>query len=279
LAASFFLSCGQCIGCRLKRSREWAIRCVHEASLSDVNCFITLTYDSPPPGNSLRYKDFQDFMKRLRFKFRQFTIRFYMCGEYGEEFDRPHMHAILFGFDFLDRTYWSKSPGGAKMYRSKTLEELWPFGFSSVGAVTFESAAYVARYCLKKMTGSRAAAHYRTVDIETGEVLDRVPEFNKMSLKPGIGADWLERFTSDVYPKGVVVRPGGAEFGAPRYYDKLFQRFTESPDHPDYLLPDVVEFGRFLEGLKHKDHQTPERLAVREKVALAKGKQLKRSIT
>ena len=89
----------------MKRSREWAIRCVHEASLNDVNCFLTLTYDDDhvPAGLSLFYPDFQAFMKRLRARFSNVRVRFYMCGEYGDNFDRPHYHALLFGFDFLDK--------------------------------------------------------------------------------------------------------------------------------------------------------------------------------
>jgi len=278
LSASFFLACGQCIGCRLKRSREWAIRCVHEASLNDVNCFLTLTYDEEhvPEGRSLQYSDFQSFMKRLRARFPRVRIRFYMCGEYGEEFDRPHYHALLFGFDFLDKVVLSRSSSGLTYYRSPTLESLWPFGFSSIGAVTFESAAYVARYCMKKVTGSLSDRHYEVVDVETGLISSRTAEFNKMSLKPGIGASWLSRFRSDVYPAGKVIRPGGASFNSPRYYDKLFERFNAAEgDIEDELL----KFRRYLVGLENAADQTDARLAVREKVAAAKLRTLKRSIS
>ena len=130
---------------------------------------------------------------------------------------------------------------------------------------------------MKKITGARSQSHYQIVDIETGEVLgDRVPEFNRMSLKPGIGADWLKRYRSDVYPAGKVVRPGGASFNAPRYYDKLLERMEKGTDSID---GDIAEYGRYLEGLKGAAHQTTERLRVREKVAIAKLKQLKRSIS
>ena len=100
------LPCGQCVGCRLERSRQWAMRCLHEAKMHDRNCFVTLTYnnDNVPADRSLNYRDFQLFMKRLRFHFRGVPIRFYMCGEYGEDFGRPHFHACLFGLDFPDKT-------------------------------------------------------------------------------------------------------------------------------------------------------------------------------
>ena len=162
--------CGQCIGCRLERSRQWAIRCVHEASLYPINCFITLTY-SPEYEDRLRIslpdietgevvgsqlsltsqckRDYVLFMKRLRKKFGE-GIRFFHCGEYGEENGRPHHHAIIFNHDFADKKVW-KTNNGVVLYRSKMLEELWPYGFATVGCVSFESAAYVARYITKKV--------------------------------------------------------------------------------------------------------------------------------
>ncbi len=99
------LPCGQCIGCRLERSRQWAMRCMHEAQLHENNCFITLTYDNThlPSDGSLHYKDFQLFIKRLRKKFGNTRIRYYMAGEYGENFGRPHFHACIFGHDFHDK--------------------------------------------------------------------------------------------------------------------------------------------------------------------------------
>lgn len=153
--------CGQCVGCRLERSRQWAIRCVHESKLHKDNCFITLTYNDAnlPSDKSLHYYDFQCFMKRLRKQYPGSKIRYYMCGEYGENFGRPHFHACIFGFNFDDLKLW-KVQNKQKLYRSKKLEKLWDKGHSSVGTVTFESAAYVARYIMKKVTGDAAKNHY-----------------------------------------------------------------------------------------------------------------------
>lgn len=216
------LPCGQCIGCRLERSRQWAMRCVHEASLYDRNCFITLTYrdEDLPPGGTLVVKDFQDFMKRLRKRFGE-GIRFFHCGEYGEKFARPHYHACLFNFDFEDKKLW-KEVRGNKLFTSEALEELWPFGFSTIGEVTFESAAYVARYITKKITGSEASAHYSTVNEATGEVSERKPEYTTMSRRPGIAKGWFDRFSSDVYPSDQVVLRGKV-MKPPKYYDRLFE--------------------------------------------------------
>lgn len=268
---SFFVKCGQCVGCRLERSRQWAARCLHEAKLYESNSFISLTYDKDhlPPYSSLHYPDFQKFMKRLIR--RVGPVRFYMAGEYGEKFNRPHFHACLFGYDFPDKLYFCKSPSGAKLYRSALLERLWPFGFSSIGEVNFESAAYVARYIMKKITGDRARAHYSVVDISTGEMVMRTPEFNHMSLKNGgIGARWFDRYKDDWYPEGkIVVR--GKKTNTPRYYDKRLKKL-------DPQAFEDLTLGRELEAMAYAGEQTDARLRVREIVAEARVKQLKRSI-
>lgn len=214
---TLYLPCGQCIGCRIARSREWAARCVHEASLYDKNCFITLTYDDEhlPADGSLCVKDFQDFMKRLRFKFKGHKIRFLHCGEYGTLNKRPHFHALLFGFDFPDKKLWSLTPRGDKVYRSPILEELWTDGFSTIGAVTFESCAYVARYVTKKVTGELAEEHYQ----------GKAPEYITMSRRPGIGSEWFKKYHSDVFPNDFVVLKDGRKIATPRYYMKQLEKF------------------------------------------------------
>nr|UQB76415.1 replication associated protein [Flumine microvirus 26] len=266
------LPCGRCVGCRLERSRQWAVRISHEASLWDRNCFITLTYDVDhiPAGGSLVYRDFQLFMKRLRREAKQ-GVRFYMCGEYGEGFDRPHFHACLFNFDFADKVLWRKGRPGADIYRSAVLERLWPFGFSTVGSVTFESAAYCARYVMKKVTGDLAVGHYRCVDTETGEVIERVPEFNHMSLKPGIGAEWFEKYSRDVFPHDFVIVKG-KRCKPPRYYDKILKR-------RDALGFDDVNQDRMEWDPARDADNTVERLREREIVEEARISFLKREIT
>lgn len=263
------LPCGQCIGCRLERSRQWAMRCMHEASLYDFNSFVTLTFDDEhfPYRGNLEYGTFQKFMKRLR-KGCTFPVRFYMCGEYGPENWRPHFHACLFNLDFTDRTYWATGDSGEKVYRSKRLEELWPFGFASVGNVTFESAAYVARYCVQKITGFNAKAHYARIDKDGPYCL--TPEFNHMSLKPGIGAPWLARFKTDVYPHDYVIVKG-VKCKPPKYYDRLLDK--ESPE----VLEDI-KFRRELDGRSRYEDNTIERLEVKRFIVAQRVNQLIRSI-
>lgn len=257
----FSLPCGQCVGCRLERSRVWAARCMHEASLHSENCFITLTYKDAPV--SLDYRDFQLFMKRLRKRFPR--VRFYMCGEYGDQLSRPHFHACLFGVNFADRVKFGRS-----LYRSPLLESLWPAGFSSIGEVTFESAAYVARYIMKKITGDLAESHYLRIDPDTGEMIMLTPEFCHMSLKPGIGAGWIDKYLSDVYPDGeMVVR--GCESKAPRYYDKLYRRLDRDSH-------DAMKHRRFCKSWDTSAlEKVTSRLVVRELVAKARLGRLIRS--
>lgn len=260
---SFLLPCGQCWQCRLERSRQWAVRCVHEAQMHKSNCFITLTYDDAhiPKDYSLHYPHYQDFMRRLRYVYRERNVRFYMCGEYGEITRRPHYHACLFNVNFEDRRYW-KTDDGMRVDRSLILDRLWPMGHAAVGDVTFESAAYVARYIMEKMTGDKAAKHYEVIDDETGEIFNRVPEFTHMSLKPGIGAGWYERFKSDVYPEGkVVVR--GKKTNSPKYYDRRFEK--EDPEAFERLKLRRIELGR-----ERAEDNTPYRRLVKEEVVKAR---------
>lgn len=244
------------------------MRCLHEASLHPRNSFVTLTYDDDhlPERSQLNYPDFQKFVKRLRWHSKQ-DIRFYMCGEYGPENFRPHYHAVLFNWDAPDKRYWSSSGAGEKVYRSDTLDRLWGLGFTSVGAVTFQSAAYVARYCLQKVTGHNAKHHYARSDANGPYQLP--PEFNHMSLKPGIGARWLQKWQSDVYPHDYVVI-NGVETKPPKYYDKLFEA-----SNPDQF--EEMKFKREQEGRSRYPDNTIERLAVKEKVTEAKISQLVRN--
>lgn len=254
------IPCGQCIGCRLERSRQWAIRCVHEASLYDDNCFLTLTYDDEhlPSDNSLNLKHFQDFLKRLRKRFGS-GIRYFHCGEYGDLNNRPHYHAIIFNFDFADKVIF-KDSGEYKVYVSDSLSKLWPYGYSTIGDVTFESAAYVARYCLKKVTGKDAAEHYD----------GRKPEYTTMSRRPGIGRLWYDRFKDDVYPSDFVVMRG-KKMRPPKFYDGIFAL---------YNYVDLCRLKTIRESCAadHADDTTYKRLEVRETVQNAKLKLLKREV-
>ena len=223
--------CGKCLGCRLEYSKQWAARCVHEASLHEANSFITLTYNDEhlPKNKSIDRKELQKFIRRLRKKIAPDKIRFFACGEYGEKFTRPHYHACLFGYDFPDKqvlkTKRFQNPFVKKLgnrdldilYTSELLGKVWEKGFHSIGKMSFESAAYVARYVTKKINGKQEASHYG----------DKTPEFALMSRRPGIGKKWIEKYLTDCYPKdfhtinGIKMRPC-------RFYDEVCkERYPE----------------------------------------------------
>lgn len=262
---TIWLSCGQCIGCKIERARQWAVRIMHEASLHDENSFITLTYNDEnlPENSSLRYVDFQKFMKRLR---KKMPVRFFMCGEYGEENGRPHYHTCIFGSAFLlDRYKWKKTKNGHQLYRSPLLESLWKHGDSYIGDLTEDSANYVAGYITKKLNGDGEKKYYNIYDPETGEIHVREKEFGRMSLKPGIGANWLKLYWPEVKDGKTLFK--GKEGVTPKYYRRWFKN--------TYHYQEMIEN---LQEMIDPTNETYERLAVREQVTLAKHNQRKREI-
>lgn len=240
----FNLPCGKCIGCRLDYSRQWAIRCVHEALMHEHNCFLTLTYSNEelPKNGWLKKEHFQLFMKRLRKRFPNDKIRYFHCGEYGGRTDRPHYHALLFGFNLPDRQYHKHNNGNA-LYTSDILDATWGHGYCWIGDVTFNSCAYVARYITKKLSyGQTEESQRRYIekyqcDPETGEL--KPEEYVTMSRRKGIGATFLERYSSDIYPHDYVVMQN-FKTKPPRYYDSIYD--IENPE----------EFAKIKEARKTK---------------------------
>lgn len=254
------LPCGQCIGCRLERSRQWAVRCMHEKQMHEESCFLTLTYDDEnlPLGGTLVKSDLSLFVKRLHnrlLRSRGVGVRFYGCGEYGEQYGRPHYHVLIYGYDFADKRLFQRNKRGEPLYTSEELRELWPVGHHSIGAVTFDSAAYCARYIMKKVTGEPAQDYYDVMTSD-GEIVSRVPEFTNMSRRPGIGMTWFAKYGSHAYKWDSVVI-NGKEVRPPRYYDMKFELV-------DSGRMSWLKSKRKRAALAHKEDNTPERRRVRE---------------
>jgi hypothetical protein len=251
---------------------------VHEASLHKNNSFITLTFNNEnlPKNHSISKKDLQKFFKRLRKKMSPETMRYYACGEYGERNNRPHYHAIIFGYDFPDKQLYTVNDGIA-LYRSKTLESCWKYGFSTIGEVTFESCAYVARYVMKKRkgdddtedkNGKTNKQHYELLDEKTGEIHQLEPEFCLMSRKPGIGSDWLLKYKSDTDKDFITLR--GVKMKLPKFYDMMLEKIESKEEH-------IKRKNRRKMSIHvNKEEHTDERLRVKEKVKKAQLNQLKR---
>lgn len=230
---SFGLPCGQCIGCKVEKARQWGMRCVHESKLWKNNVFVTLTYNDEflPPGGTLCVRDVQLFMKRLRKAKEPDKIRFFLGGEYGEDNRRPHYHALLFNCGFSDCKRIGVNKRGEALYCSDELSGLWSIdgvsmGYCTIGAVTFDSAVYCAKYAMKRMNISEESsleakaeydARYVVVDGD-GVVYERAREFALMSRRPGIGAGYYEKYGSEVAAHDSVVI-NGREVRPPRFYD------------------------------------------------------------
>lgn len=274
----------------------WAIRAVHEASRWENNCFITLTYnqDNIPGDGSLVKSHFVKFMKKLRqwrtrhpemfvteltnkdypsqTKGKAAPIRYIMCGEYGTQLQRPHYHALLFNLEFKDKTLHTERNGN-KIYISDTLEhKIWKKGFCSIGNMTYESAAYVARYIIKKQTGT--GQNYTTQD-DNGQIHeDLQQEYATQSRKPGIASHWFDEYGDEVFPEDEVIirdRKGRISLKKPpRYYEHLI-----SQTQPELLAQ--VKAQREKLAKNHLDDQTPKRLKARETVKVAQLGQCKRT--
>ena len=229
--------------------------------MHDMNCFITLTYDEEhvPEDGSLNHRHFQEFLKDLRQKMARKgypKIRYYMCGEYGDTNGRPHYHAIIFGFDFSpDRYYW-RSRGRTRYFRSPLLESCWEHGFCDLSDFSYGAAAYVARYVSKKINGPDAVTHYVN---QHGEQIK--PEYNRMSLKPGLGDSWFKRYRKEIFPADeVVVIQNGKErkYPVPRYYT----------DKWGEICPTGVEIIKRLrkKEAEARGHDSPERSLEKERL-------------
>lgn len=279
------LPCGQCIGCRLQYSRMWADRCMMELESHDSAYFITLTYDdeylpvsyygdsegNPIKVYSLRKSDLQKFFKRLRKAFPDDHIRYYACGEYGDQTKRPHYHCIVYGLHLNDLVFYKRSNLKDLYYNSPSLSKVWPYGFSVVGAVTWESCAYTARYVVKKIKGL-GADFYDTFNIE--------PEFVVMSRRPGIGNDYFHSHPDLFDYKRITIGSdrGSVSFSPPRYFKQLLEQ--TDPVLRDKLFHADFDSSRsnFKSKLSLVDYSPVDILLVEEYNKLQKSKALHREL-
>jgi hypothetical protein len=297
------VACGQCLGCRLDKAQHWTARQCHEAAMWDHNRFITLTYRPPstctdlqlqkglhePSDYSLHLTHMQKFLKRLRYHFKDRYIRYYGCGEYGEENHRPHYHANLFNMHFPDEQLLKKDELGS-LFSSQLLDDIWGYGFTSVAEFTPETAGYVARYCLKKVTGIGSHDKYLRMDLDSGQYYWVMPEFQICSTtrpckehhpkyqkdcndcQGALGRQWYDQYKDDIYPSNQTPIVGtGVINGTPPYYDYLLKKEDEN------LLQKTVDKRR-EHVKKNPGEYTPERLKAKYHVRLAQINHLERNL-
>lgn len=185
------VGCGKCRACRIMKTREWTVRLLHEYSSWEKGTFVTLTYSPENLPGGLVKRDLQLFFKRLRRDLEPAKIKYFACGEYGEKYNRPHYHAIIFGVG-------PKDP---------IIKDNWEHGFVASGTLTAESCAYVSGYIQKKLGGLAGKLAYG----------DREPPFSLMSK--GLGLKWMEENEKYLVSKvGLTLK--GKEVSLPRYYRK-----------------------------------------------------------
>lgn len=207
----------------MQRVADWQTRIVHESIMHKENSFITLTYGpgNLPPNASLEHRDFQLFMKRLRFQTGK-ELRFYMCGEYGDKNGRPHYHACIFNHEFRKDRERGKSGSGEQMYESDQLTELWGMGTCTTQDLTPGTAAYAAGYIMKKTLGDDAKNAYDVID-ENGQLLKREPPYSRSSNRPGIGKTWYDKHGKTDMAHDFIIQDG-IKKSIPPYYEKLNKR-------------------------------------------------------
>ncbi|UPW41775.1 replication initiator protein [Peromfec virus RodF7_13] len=289
------IPCGKCIGCRLEYSRQWANRIILEAKEWEENWFVTLTYaDEYLPlkqtvntetgeiytGMSLEPDDLQKFLKRLRkyyeTKEKHTGIRYFAAGEYGEKLMRPHYHICIFNMPIKKeqlKKYKNNEQGDALWTWQECAEKIWKKGYVVVGRLNWETAAYTARYIMKKQKGKDAEWFYKS--------MAKYPEFTRMSLKPGIGQRYYEKNKEEIYKNDEIYIPkknGGMKIKPPKAYDKKYKE--EEPEKYDKIRQKRIEQKARAEKVKLKNstNTLQEMLKIQEREKEEKTMKLIRSI-
>lgn len=253
----------------MKHSAEWATRVMHEARYYERRSFLTLSYATPhlPARGTLVFKHLQDFWKRIRTYLKRnhnvTDTKYFACGEYGEKKGRPHYHAILLGWDFPDKVPIKQSEKTQEvLYRSEQLQKLWGLGDCFIGEVTSQSAAYTARYTMKKVYGEAAEEEYHAMEKE--------PPFITMSQ--GLGRRYFNQFKTDMYPCDYVTTEDYRKIQIPRFYDKLLAQLSADE------LEHIKEQRKIRAAAGNQNDRTPERLKIREAVLKLKIRSLQRNL-
>ncbi len=281
------IPCGQCIGCRLEYSRQWAVRCLLEAMKWENNYFLTLTYDDDhlPESlpsvidddtgevlecfdtNPLVPEHCRSFIKNLRrqlkYHYNHQGLRVYYCGEYGSISGRPHYHLILFNIPELPLTFWKRNHEGSPMYNCDFIDKIWKKGYSVIAEVNWNTCAYVARYMIKKHKGK---------DFSYYEQNGLVPEFSGCSRRPGIARTFYDERKQLVYKTDEIFVVGSRgkvqSLRPPRYFDRLYD--IDNPS--DFKIIKKKRMRSSLEALKRLKETTS--LSKKQYLALKEGNKL-----
>lgn len=204
---SFPVPCGKCPECVSKRTSQWSFRLRKQAEVSTSAYFITLTYDTehvPITKNgfmTLKTEDLVEFFKALRKKHTE-KLKYYVVGEYGTDYKRPHYHLILFNADI------------------EIVDKIWYKGHIYVGEVNGASIGYTLKYMIKD---SIIPMHKND---------DRLPEFGRMSK--GLGENYITPETIRYHKEKRCILErqhmviDGKKVSMPRYYkDKIYDEYDK----------------------------------------------------
>lgn len=214
-----------------------------EAAQYEDNAFVTLTYDEEhlPEDRSVSPRVLSAFMKRLRKSISPLKVRYFGCGEYGDHSERPHYHLALFGYPNCERgqSQFSARTGSCCAVCDQ-IKRNWEFGNVMLGSLEPQSMAYIAGYVVKKMT---RPDDYR--------LKGRLPEFARMSLRPGVGLGMMDEVASvllehkldeKMIDVPLALQHGTKKWPLGRYLRrKLRERIGREPSTPQKVLEAQAE--------------------------------------
>lgn len=223
-----WIPCGKCLACRISHANDWATRCILESREYKNNSFITLSYNPKnlPKNGTLQKRDVQLFLKRLRKKYPDKKIRYFLCGEYGDKTLRAHYHIGFFNYKPTDLKFRKYNKCKQPLYTSKEIADLWGKGFIIVGELTTASAGYIARYTQKKI--------YNKHD-EIIKMLGRQKEFILTSRRPGIGMNYIkneENFKKIKNTFGILIKEN--ETVKIKNIPQIYRNYWKNIDTLDY---------------------------------------------
>lgn len=274
------IPCGKCTSCRLDKAKEWATRIELESKEYDSNWFLTLTYNDEnlPKDGNLKKEHLQKFIKDIRsyykYHYNKDNIRFFGCGEYGsdENTKRPHYHVIMLNLDIdiKELEFYKLNKLKEPLYKCKKLEKIWGKGYVIAGAVTWQSASYVARYTTKKI--GKDKKYYEENKI--------TPEFVTMSRRPGIGINYYKENKEKIYKYDEIVCKSHAGNIAsrkvPRYFNKKYEE--EHPNEYEEIRKKRIEKSKLMDQnqKKNTDYSTKEILDINDRTIERRTSSLKR---
>ncbi|QXP07859.1 MAG: replication initiator protein [Arizlama microvirus] len=201
------ISCGQCMACRLQRREEWVTRLAQESIYWENMMFLTLTYDKNhlPENGSIKKVDLQLFLKRLRKNIEPLKIKYFACGDYGENTARPHYHLLIFGLSSLSSEDRQSVKDTWTLCQWNMLSDKETFG-----TVEVPSIRYVVGYIEKVVNGKEEKYAYENIE----------KPFNLCSK--GLGKKFAQEHKSLMQEKGYTLIQGNKK-SIPRYYKKILE--------------------------------------------------------